>query len=65
MFKFIYIDDENEDGVAQHMIEHTVNTDSWPTLVEHFNMFLAGCSFIPHYPMDEFSFCEPKRNEDF
>lgn len=65
MYKFIYIDVADEDGVDGREIEYTVDTEQWPTLVEHFNMFLAGCGFIPHHPMDEYPFCEPKRNELF
>lgn len=63
MFKFIYIDDENEDGEIQYVVEHKVNSIYWPTLVEHFNMFLSGCGFIPHNSMDKYPFCEPKDSE--
>ena len=55
MFKFIHID-ENEPDVT---VEYTVNSDYWPTIVQHFNYFLAGCGFISHDNKVDYPFCEP------
>jgi hypothetical protein len=46
-YKFIAIDDEqNEFGPARH-IEHTINGEqTWPELVERFEEFLKGVGYI-------------------
>lgn len=60
MYKFIYIDDENEYGEIEYTVEHQVDSHHWPTLVNHFNTFLAGCGFVAHDNKVDYPFCEPK-----
>jgi hypothetical protein len=46
-YKFIAIDDEQDEfGPARH-IEHTINGEqTWPELVERFEEFLKGVGYI-------------------
>jgi hypothetical protein len=46
-YKFIAIDDENDEFGPARIIEHTITGEqTWPELVERFEEFLKGIGYI-------------------